>query len=66
MKIFAAVALALFLGAYAQAAQSNAAPTLDSAAAPAAQSKIDPAKGADIRHLLDVAGTGAIVQQTRI
>lgn len=63
MKISAAVVLCLFLVASAQAAQNHAAAAPASAAASASESKIDPAKEADIRHLLDAAGTVAIVQQ---
>ena len=61
MKAFAAVALTFVMGMSVQAAQNQTAPA--PAAAPAAQAKIDPAKEADIRHLLDVAGTSAVVQQ---
>ena len=63
MKGFAAVALSVLLGASIQGAQDHHAPALDSAAATAVQSKIDPAKEADIRHLLEVAGTAAVIQQ---
>jgi hypothetical protein len=63
MKISAAVALSFFLVASAEGAQNHATAAPDSAAASASQSKIDPAKEADIRHLLDAAGTVTIVQQ---
>ena len=63
MKVFAAIAVFLIMGASAQAAQNQTAPAPDPVAAPIAQAKVDPAKEADIRHLLDVAGTSAVVQQ---
>ena len=56
------------LGAYAQNAPSAAAKSpksqTSSAASAAAQAKIDPAKEADIRKLLDLVGTKALVSQT--
>src|SRR5262245_25632505 len=48
--------------AAAKPANANAAST--SKAIPVAQSKIDPAKEADIRKLLDLVGTKALVSQT--
>jgi len=61
MKILA-VALCLILSTCVKAAQSNAAPAPDSAVS-AVQSKIDPAKEADIRHLMEVVGTAGLVRQ---
>ena len=63
MKILTPVALALALAATGQAAQDHAAPATESASARVPQTKIDPNKEADIRHLLDVVGTTALMQQ---
>ena len=72
MKIFAAMIALFVAGLASAAAQSAAAPAAAqqsttqpaaSAAAAASQSKIDPAKEADIRRLLDVAGTKALMTQ---
>jgi uncharacterized protein len=67
MKIFAAGALCFLIGVSSQAslqgAQDQTTPVADSAPASGAPSKIDAAKEADIRHLLEVAGTAAVVQQ---
>jgi len=63
MKIFTVLALSFLTSAAIQGAQNPAKPPAISAATPAARSKIDPAKEADIRHLLDVAGTAAVIQQ---
>ena len=69
MRVVFAVALCCLLSGSLGAAQDHATQAPDSSAAPSApanesaQSKIDPAKEADIRHLLDVAGTAALVQQ---
>lgn len=63
MRIWAAFALSCFLGAGVQGAQNQAAPASDSSALSRSQANIDPAKEADIRHLLDVVGTTALVQQ---
>src|SRR5262249_49836349 len=46
-----------------QGAQDRATPASDAAPAPALQSKINPAKEADLRHLLEVTGTAALVGQ---
>lgn len=60
MKIFAAIITLLFAGLVSAAAQSSPSP----ASAPGAgQSKVDPAKEADIRRLLDVLGTKALMTQ---
>ena len=48
----------------ANASKQNAKLSSASEANPAAQSKIDPAKEADIRKLLDLVGTKALVSQT--
>jgi hypothetical protein len=63
MKIAASAVLSLFL-----AAQNSAAPPPDVSAPPAAAAattppKIDPAKERDIRELLNVVGTAALVKQ---
>lgn len=63
MKIFSVVGLSLLLAGIVQGAQDHSAPTVNSAAAPVPSSKIDPAKEADLRHLLEVTGTASIVQQ---
>jgi hypothetical protein len=63
MNIAFAVALCFLLSGSLQAAQHNPTPAPDSSAAPDTQAKIDPAKEADIRRLLDLAGTAALVQQ---
>jgi hypothetical protein len=77
MKKFAYVALTLLLAMSVRAAQNGAAPTGDSKAAgtqsvpptapatpEAAVAKIDSAKLADIRQLLDLTGAAALAKQT--
>src|ERR1700723_3834027 len=63
MRIVFAVAVCFLLSGSLEGAQDHTAPVPDSATTPSSQRKIDPAKEADIRHLLDVAGTAALVQQ---
>jgi len=63
MRIVVAVAICFLLSGSIEAAQDHTTPVPDSAAVPSTQPKIDPAKEADIRRLLDVAGTAALVQQ---
>jgi hypothetical protein len=63
MKIAFAVALCFLLGGAVEGAQNHTTPAPDSSAALSAQPKIDPAKEADIRRLLEVAGTAALVRQ---
>ncbi|HLV95891.1 MAG TPA: DUF2059 domain-containing protein [Candidatus Acidoferrales bacterium] len=63
MRVWAAFALSCFLGAGVQGAQNRAAPASDLSALSSSRANIDPAKEADIRHLLDVVGTTALVQQ---
>lgn len=63
MKVFF-VAVALFLLVTGSVrAQDRATPQSDLAPAPAVRSAIDPAKEADIRHLLDVTRTAAVMQR---
>lgn len=62
MKAFAAVFL-FVMGTSLQAGQSQTAPAPNEPAAPAAPAKIDPAKEADIRHLLAATGTATLMQQ---
>lgn len=72
MKNLAAIIALLFAGLASAAAQSAASPAAaqqsttqpaSSAAPAAAQNKIDPAKEADIRRLLEVTGTKALMTQ---
>jgi len=62
MKILIAAALSFLVAAPAWA-QARTGQPAESTSAPAVQPKIDPVKEADIRHLLDVTGTAALVQQ---
>src|SRR6185437_17055598 len=62
MKAFAAVVL-FVIGTSLQAGQNQYQISPAPAVAPAAQAKIDPAKEADIRHLLDATGTATLMQQ---
>ena len=62
MKAFAAVFL-FVMGTCLQAAQNQTVPGPDPGAAPAAPAKIDPAKEADIRRLLEATGTTTLMQQ---
>lgn len=62
MKAIAVVFL-FAMGTCLQAAQNQTVPAPDSGVAPAAQAKIDPAKEADIRRLLEVTGTTTLMQQ---
>ncbi|HXU22239.1 MAG TPA: DUF2059 domain-containing protein [Verrucomicrobiae bacterium] len=64
MKALAAVVL-FVIGTSLQAGQNQyqISPAPAQAVGPAAQAKIDPAKEADIRHLLDATGTAALMQQ---
>jgi hypothetical protein len=68
ISVFLGVGLALASAAAAQNAPLTAAKAGQSVAAnktnPAAQAKMDPAKEADIRKLLELVGTKAIVSQT--
>ena len=64
MRAFAAMVL-FVMGTSLQAGQSQyqVGPVPPPTAAPAAQAKIDPAKEADIRRLMEVTGTMALMQQ---
>lgn len=64
MRAFAAMVLFL-MGTSVQAGQNQyqVGPVPPPAVAPAAQAKVDPAKEADIRHLLEVTGTAILMQQ---
>lgn len=64
MKAFAAMVL-FVMGTSVQAGQNQyqVGPVPPPAAAPAAQAKIDPAKEADIRRLLEATGTTILMQQ---
>jgi hypothetical protein len=64
MKAFAAMVL-FVMGTSMQAGQNQyqVGPVPPPAAAPAAQAKIDPAKEADIRRLLEATGTTTLMQQ---
>lgn len=73
MKTSVVLGVCLTLGAVAASAQkapasaskpANSEPSRASKASPNNQTKIDPAKEADIRKLLDLVGTRAIVSQT--
>ncbi|HTU34311.1 MAG TPA: DUF2059 domain-containing protein [Candidatus Acidoferrum sp.] len=68
MKFLAGIVLAVLIGAPAQGAQdqgtqSQATPPVAAPAQATAAPAIDPAKEADIRQLLDIAGTTALVDQ---
>lgn len=73
MKMYSAIAWFLFLGCAFAQTQSGSPPTapaprsdqqIPAPASPAVQSsKIDPAKAADIRQLMDIAGVKAIMTQ---
>lgn len=63
MKFLAAVLLAAFIGASVQAAQNQATPLAPPSTQATAGPAIDPAKEADIRRLLDLGGTTALVGQ---
>lgn len=63
MRIFALLALSCWIGVSAQAAQEGPTPAAHAAPGSPVPANIDPAKEADIRHLLAVAGTLALAQQ---
>lgn len=63
MKTFYAVVIAFILAGTVQGAQDRTASAGALSVASASQPKVDPAKGADIQRLLEVAGTASLVQQ---
>jgi hypothetical protein len=64
MKTFVVIGAFVLLGLASAIAQAPSAAKQSAASTTASQSKIDPAKEADIRRLLDLVGTKALMQNT--
>lgn len=64
MKLRTALVFTIFLGSLCVHAQTGSTPTQQDSAQTGADSQVDPAKSADIRHLLDLTGASNLATQS--